>query len=366
LAAFGPTFQSQKFSYIIADRLRTLNNTWLGNSAGDTVLVTGDMTIAGERDGTTGYDYFLTISGDIDGLPAGAKTYGIFIDMTRPATADTTGGDIDDAGLKIQVTNKAETNTAGNVLRGINVNAKNDNPNGAITNLIGGLISIQTDTGSPPAGNVSVGKALEVNTTVNAPITDTLMIADFRHFRQTATQPTTELGIRVRNSSTTGDGMDAGIVIESDYASSATTDSMDYGVDMNAAAINTAEIRMSNGETIDNTTDTAVQIGGFVALTEGATQDLGATFIITPTASYQPITNSTGGSVTSSLTTAIADGAVAGALLIVCNEDAQDMVIADNANTLLGGNVTLTGGAQDCLTVLWNGADWVGLAAHDN
>ena len=125
-------------------------------------------------------------------------------------------------------------------------------------------------------------------------------------------------------------------------------------------------ISLQNGETIVNSTDTVIQFGGFIALTEGSVLDLGAGFTITPTASYQPITNSTGGSVTSDASTAIADGAVAGALLIICNEDAQDMVIKDGANTAIGGDLTLTGGADDCLTLIWDGADWVGLAVHDN
>jgi len=172
--------------------------------------------------------------------------------------------------------------------------------------------------------------------------------------------------VRVRNSSTTGSGADAGIYMTSDYATSATTDSMDYGVDMSSAAINTAELRLSNGETINNVTDTAVQIGGFLAYTEGVVIDLGSGGTITPTATYQPITNSTGGSITTSATTAIADGPVAGAILILVNEDAQDIVIKNAANTLLSGDITLTGGAMDTLTLIWNGADWVGIAFVDN
>ncbi len=180
--------------------------------------------------------------------------------------------------------------------------------------------------------------------------------------RQAATEPTTELVVKVRNSSTSGSGADAAIYVESDYAGSATTDSFDYGLDMSGAAINTADLRLENGETINNGNDTAVQIGGFLALTEGAVQDLSAGFTLTATASYQPITNATGGSITSDTTTAIADGPVAGAILIICNEDAQDIVIDDGANTDMGGNQTLTGGAGDCLPLIWNGADWNKLA----
>jgi len=168
--------------------------------------------------------------------------------------------------------------------------------------------------------------------------------------------------LQVRNSSTSGSGADAAIYVNSDYGSSATTDSFDYGLDFSGSAINTAEFRGENGETINNGTDTAIQIGGFLALTEGSVIDLAAGGTITPTASYQPITTSEAGSCTTSTSTAIADGPVAGAILIICNEDAQDIVIDDGANTDIGGNQTLTGGAGDCLPLIWNGADWNKLA----
>jgi hypothetical protein len=244
---------------ITAADLVVTGNSTLGNAAGDTTAVTGDMTINGARDGTTGYDYFLNIDGNNDGLAAGAKTYAINVTMSREAGDNTTGGDLDDAGLKIRVTNAMTNPTAGNTLRGFDISAKNDNPDGAITNLEGGLVSIQTDTG---AGNVNVGRALEVNTTINAPVTDTLQIANFRLFRQTATEATDEDGVIIRNSSTTGDGADSALYITSDYGGSATTDSWDYGVDMSSAAINTADIRLENGETISNGTDGLVDVSG--------------------------------------------------------------------------------------------------------
>jgi len=143
-------------------------------------------------------------------------------------------------------------------------------------------------------------------------------------------------------------------------------DTWDYGVDLEPITVGTADIRLSNGETIKNTTDTVVQLSGFFALEEATTQDVGAGFSLTPTGSYQPLTNSTEGSITSDTTTAIVDGAVTGTILVICNEDAQDIVLDDGANTQLGGNITLTGGADDCVTLLWDGTDWTALAFHDN
>lgn len=343
------------------DDLTATGNTALGDAAGDTTTVTGDMAIAGLRDGTTGYDYFLQIDGDASGITNGAKTYGLQVTMDRTASYTQTGADIDDAGIKVRVGNYAANENFNTVLRGLDVSARNRSTGNQGT-LSGGQISIQTDSG----GTTANGVALEVNVTANGTVIDSLKAADFRLFRQAATEATDEYVVRVRNSSTSGNGADAGIVLASDYGGSATTDSMDYGIDMSSAAINTADIRLENGETIDNLTDGTIQYGGFMALEVAATQDLIGGFTLIPTTSFQPITNATGGSITSDTSTAIADGGVTGTILLICNYDAQDVVFKDAANTNIGGDVTLTGGANDCLSLVWTGTDWLGTGMHDN
>ena len=40
--------------------------------------------------------------------------------------------------------------------------------------------------------------------------------------------------------------------------------------------------------------------------------------------------------------------------------------VKDGANTKLSGDLTLTGGAQDTLTLIWDGSDWVGVSFLDN
>lgn len=340
------------------------DNSTFGDASDDTVTVNGDMIINGIADSDTGnYDEFLEITGSMTGKTTKDRYRGLEIDMTRPAGQELDVGDHDDVGIKVRVDTEAITTTAGTVLRAGDFEAKADNPNGTVTNLFGIASTAKSDTG---AGPVDTMIAFQSNAQNNAAVTTTLISADFRLFRQAALEPTNEYVVQVRNSSTTGTGADAGIFISSDYAGSAVTDQFGYGLDISGAAVLTADIRLENGETISNQTDTAIQIGGFLALTEGAVLDLGATFTVNATASYQPITNSTGGSVTSSATTAIADGPIAGSFLVICNEDAQDMVFKDGANTLIGGDKTLTGGAQDCITLIWNGADWVGLSVHDN
>jgi hypothetical protein len=93
-----------------------------------------------------------------------------------------------------------------------------------------------------------------------------------------------------------------------------------------------------------------------IAMTEG--------LILTNLSSYVSLT--TTGAVTGSVTTAIADGATGNTFLIIENGGAHDVIIKDGANTKFSGDLTLTGGANDTLMVIWNGTDWVGLGLTDN
>jgi len=341
------------------------NGELISNDTDGTIDIEGNFSVAGVRDASTGYDYFVTVAGEATGVVTGAKTIGLLIDMERSSSYPITpSGDLADTGLQVRVETEATSTIAGTVLRAVDAEAKADNPDGTVSNLFGGSFTAKSDTG---AGSVDSMIGLQSNVQNNAAVATTLISADFRLYRQAATVPTTEYVTRIRSSSSTGSGADAAIYVESDYAGSATTDSFDYGLDMNAAAINTADIRLENGETINNNTDTAVQIGGFLALTEGTVIDLANGATITPTASYQPLTCSGAEHSTTSDSTAIADGPVAGSLLILCNEDATyNVVIKDAANTKIGGDKTLTANQDDCISLIWNGADWVGLSDMDN
>lgn len=390
--ALGAFQRAQRFPYIIVDKLLileggtnfrsdvTLDSTAdltvggdtnladvdltgdvaIGDAAGDTATFTGDVAIDGLRDGTTGYDYFLTIDGSATGVANGAKTYGLYVSMDRPAGYESGGGDLDDAGIKVRVETEAITTTTGTVLRGADVEAKADNPGGTVTNLYGGLFTAKSDTS---AGEVDTMVALSANVQNNAAVTTTLMAGDFRLMRQAATEPTSEYVLQVRNSSTSGTGADAAIYVNSDYGSSETTDSFGYGIDLSGAAINSADLRLENGETIDNGTDTVIQLSNFLAMGErqGIIVTEGST--ITPTGTYQPISSAS--AVTTSATTAVADGVQNGQILILVNENASDAIIVKTAaNTHFSGDITL--GNDDTLMLLWDGADWLELATTDN
>jgi len=85
---------------------------------------------------------------------------------------------------------------------------------------------------------------------------------------------------------------------------------------------------------------------------------------ITPSGTLQPLTST--GVVAGSTSNAIADGTTAGDLLILRNANASDAITIDGT----GGNVECKTdkalGAQDTLTLMWNGSDWVCLSLSDN
>lgn len=86
--------------------------------------------------------------------------------------------------------------------------------------------------------------------------------------------------------------------------------------------------------------------------------------IITPTGTYQPLTSAA--PVTTSTTTAVANGAVTGRLLILRNANAADAITIDGTggNVECKANVAL--GAGDTLTLIWNGTDWNCISSYDN
>ena len=204
----------------------------------DSVSATS-LEVSGERVSTaSGYENFVNVAGDITGLAAGAKTYGVNIDMTRPATSPTTGGDIDDAGIKLRIGNRAVT-TAGNTIRGVDVQARN-RATGTLTNLNGGAISVQTDSGGSTESEID----LSAQTTLNGTVTTTHLGLDVRTFRQSAGVPTLEAIARLRNGNTTGTGVTTGLLITSEGGAPS---SILNGIDLSGALITGADVVLGNG-----------------------------------------------------------------------------------------------------------------------
>lgn len=139
------------------------------------------------------------------------------------------------------------------------------------------------------------------------------------------------------------------------------TDDITAGDDLTV----TDELLVSDDATItDDLTAADVYAGDWLHLTASATVAVGAGATITPLGSYQPITSTA--EVTTSTSTAIAAGSAAGDILILRNANASDPINVDGAggNVECGANIAI--GANDILTLIWNGDDWSCLALRDN
>jgi len=261
-----------------------------GGIAVDTSVFTvdgtsGQVIMAPVADADTGsYDSLLTIDHALVGLGTKDRVYGLDVEMSRAAGYGTTNGDHDDAGIKVRMVNKATDNTAGTTLRGVDVNVKNDNPGGSITNLSGGVFTSQIDNG---AGSTSTVYGLQGSITANDAVTDSSIVADFRTLRQAQPDPTTEYIVQVRNGNTIGTGVDAGLRFLSEAA---TVGDYGYVIDMNDAAAATADIRLTNGETISNVADGTIATDGALTstrtLTGQSTENQGLAATLTTDSTY--------------------------------------------------------------------------------
>ncbi len=105
---------------------------------------------------------------------------------------------------------------------------------------------------------------------------------------------------------------------------------------------------------------------GFSTSFTGANQSsqvVTAGFTLVPGTGY--VLLSAASAVTSSVTTAIADGTFAGqGLILQGTSNTNTITIKDNANTALAGDCVL--GLKDTLTMVWDGSDWVETARANN
>lgn len=107
----------------------------------------------------------------------------------------------------------------------------------------------------------------------------------------------------------------------------------------------------------------SVSIGDVLTLAQESRTSLAAGATLAADASHQLVAGGSG-PVTLSGTTAIANGAAAGQLLLlVGSSDANGVTIGHGANVLLsGGAASRTLGLNDTMLLLWNGADWIELS----
>lgn len=208
----------------------------------------GLTSVYAERDAATGSDSFLTVTGDATAVTDTAHTTGIAVVMNRPVGSET-GGVLYDAGIFVRVDSDAVTTTVGAVMEGMDVAALADDSS-SVDILAGGVITGDTDPGSTVGYLYGAMVAIQqdgiVTTTANA--LDVLVNRVY-----TLTAPTNAWGVNLRSTSTGGGPADVGYRLASDGTS--TNDDWYYGIDLEPSEVVTADIRLSNAETIHNVVD---------------------------------------------------------------------------------------------------------------
>lgn len=108
----------------------------------------------------------------------------------------------------------------------------------------------------------------------------------------------------------------------------------------------------------------ALSVGTFAKLIPATAVVVTAGSTITPAGTFQPLTST--GAVAASTTTGVANGSAAGVLLILQNANASDTITIDGTGANVECKTDIVLGAQDTITLVWNGADWICLSKSDN
>lgn len=214
-----------------------------------------DDRTAALPDANSNWDTIDTAYGGASGKP-----YFSYTDTTTASTGDT-----NITGLKVRTTNTKDQPT-GYVLRGADIEARVTS-GGEATNVHGATITAHTNVDTNSRASSMYGLKLEAK--ANGTVSTEIYGLDIRMFRQAAIDPSgDEIGLRIRNANTSGTGIDSAISVKSDGSGDA--DDFGYGIDLNSATIDTADIRLQNGETISNATDGSITIDGFLEVKSSA------------------------------------------------------------------------------------------------
>lgn len=242
------------------------------NSATFGQLVSGTSTYVGNYKPSarpsTDFAYYFGINDNgssSSGLMTGGaaqKTYGLFVNLNRPAASAATG-DSNDAAVKVTINNYAGNDT-NFIQRGINV-VSNNRTTGTLGKLEGGLISASCKSGTtcPDVWGA------EINTE-NFGTNATSQIGLDVTIKNEGAKATTQAGIRIRdlNNSIAGPSDAAILVAEPTVASTG----FNYVIDANGTDSPThAFVRMQNGaiiyfgtQTTRNAVRTEVGTGGAI------------------------------------------------------------------------------------------------------
>ena len=170
--------------------------------------------------------------------------------------------------------------------------ANNDNINVGVLN--GALIEA-IGKATANAATITMMRGCLVNTEWSAKdtVTDLRVLHVRTHTRDAATEgyvSGTGYGIYIENEAVGGNGqaLDAGIYFK-DTNLSAGNNAFTHGIDFSGGTYTTAEIKLSNGETINNLVDGTIGFSGAVSITDGGATPLHLTS--TTTTNYVQFTN---------------------------------------------------------------------------
>jgi len=124
----------------------------------------------------------------------------------------------------------------------------------------------------------------------------------------------------------------------------------------------TDDLAVGDDTTLVDATVANLTAGDWLLLTPSTVISVTSGGIITPTGTLQPLTS--GSAVTTSTSTAIANGTTSGQLLILFNKNATDAITIDGAgaNVECGGNQAI--GPTDHLVLQWQTDDWECIAKY--
>ena len=260
------------------------NDETITNTTDGIITLTGQVAVSPTRiDNGSGYAYLFNLN-DGGGSSSGAmtggaatKTYAINASVNRP-TASAATGDSNDSVMKLSYNNYA-ANDSNFIIRGIN-SGINNRSGGTLGILEGGSIGAQNKSGgtSPTVRGLTVTPENYGTTATEFGGIDIVM-------KNEGAVATTEYGLRVRNlNNSIADAVGSAILISDTGANTG----WDYVLDANGASVTTAEIRLSNGEIISNTTDGTISFGAANIVTTGS--------LIMPTSAETLVDGADGGS----------------------------------------------------------------------
>ncbi|MEK7524073.1 MAG: hypothetical protein AAB588_03500, partial [Patescibacteria group bacterium] len=409
VVVFVSTQFAQSVSTSIGVDIATRNMTAIGNVAlgltsSDQITLNGAVVLPADKkvtiDAPTTDQTQTSGALDINVDGAAASTSGLDINMTAQGdygvygtnVGITSGADLTDyntqMGNRTVITGRNSASSAGlyygNFVTnaGSTANASDYNGYGVyFTTENGGADLLGTSVGvgylasikKTTAGGGITGMFLDLDATAN--------VSSFRGIEMSLDVSGisgTAYGVRIRENGASGTLSDA-IMIEAtnvitdgiDASSAGIVNALNLGAnnivgngsmsfDLNSSSDTVLTLTNGNGGA-----EASLSIDGSLILQSTSTNMASSSTVASGGASYLRLGGS-GGAVTLSGTTAIADGAAVGQILIIEGiSDANTITVNDSANTNLGAATRVLGN-NDVLNLIWNGTDWIEISFINN